>query len=248
MFGKNEIQKQEIGDGRTLRVVKDSPFFTIQGEGPFSGHPAVFIRLHGCNLRCWFCDTRFDDAGDPEWQMIRLARVAYEEAVFPKGHGPAKLIVITGGEPFVQNIYPLCEALLKQGLSVQIETAGTLWIDEMEELFGVVYGHRMHMVVSPKTPQIHPMAKKHATAFKYVVGSSTQILGGKVHGNTQSKDGAARPLAEPRDGCPVYLSPMDEYSPLVNEMNRNTVAVACLRHGYIAGVQLHKLLAISEPS
>lgn len=248
VFGKNPLQKQDLNDGRTLRVVKDSPFFTLQGEGPFSGHPAVFIRLHGCNLRCWFCDTQFSDPEDPNWQMIRLARVAYDEAKFPKTHGPANLIVITGGEPFVQNIYPLCNELLKMGMTVQIETAGSLWVEGMEDLFGAVNGHRMNMVVSPKTPQIHDMIRKYATAFKYVIGSDTQVQGPAFLASTQIKDGTPRPLASAREGCPIYLSPMDEYSPLVNEMNRAKVSELCLRHGYIAGVQLHKLLAISEPA
>jgi organic radical activating enzyme len=180
--------------------------------------------------------------------MIRLARLTYDECMFSKIHGKTKLVVITGGEPFVQNIKPFCEALLGQGLSVQIETAGSLWIEGFEELFGVKNGNRMHMVCSPKTPTINEEVKKYASAFKYVVGSDTQIRGIEILGNTQKRDGTIRPLASPRVGAPIYLSPMDEYDPMVNEMNRAKVAEMCLKHGYIAGVQMHKLLQIKEPA
>lgn len=247
MFGKNPISKQELGDGRSLHVVKDSPFYTIQGEGPFAGRPAVFVRLHGCNLRCWFCDTNFSDPEDPVWPMIRLARVIYDEALFSPIHGRTKLVVITGGEPFIQNIKPLCEALLEKGFIVQIETAGSLWIDGFESLFGPKHGHRLHLVCSPKTPAIHEMIKKYTASFKYVIGSTTEVVDGKVRGNTQIANGPVRELALPREGADIYLSPMDEYNPLINEMNRSRVAELSLKYGYIAGVQMHKLLQIKEP-
>lgn len=248
MFGKNPVMKQELSDGRNLRVVKGSPFYTIQGEGPFAGHPAVFVRLHGCNLRCWFCDTQFSDPDDPTWEMIRLARETFDEAVFSREHGKAQLVVITGGEPMRQNIIPLCEALLKQGLTVQIETAGTLWLEGLDALLGVYYGNRMHIVCSPKTPNIHPMIKQHATCFKYVVGRDTAITtNGGILANTQIENGPMKPLAAPRAGAPVYLSPMDEYDETINAANRIKVSQLCLKHGFIAGVQMHKLMQIVEP-
>ncbi len=130
---------------------------------------------------------------------------------------------------------------------IQIETAGSLWIEDFDALLGPRYGNRMHIVCSPKTPSIHPMIEKNATAFKYVIGSTTEVQGYAIKGNTQIKDGPSRELARPRTGAPIYLSPMDEYSPLVNEMNRARVADLCLQYGWIAGVQMHKLLNIKEP-
>lgn len=246
MFGKNPVMKQELGDGRTLRVVAGSPFFTLQGEGPFAGHPAVFIRLHGCNLRCWFCDTEFSDPADPTWEMVRLARETYDMCIFPKGHGKSDLVVITGGEPLRQNILPLCEALLKQGLKVQIETAGTLWVDGLEDLVGVKYGQRFHIVCSPKTPSVHPMIEKHASCFKYVIGSSTEVgAGGHIFAATQPGTPVRRLYTASHK--PVYLSPMDEYNEAINAKNRKRVGALAGELGYIAGVQMHKLLEIVEP-
>ena len=62
MHGKNKVAKR-TDNPQSLQV--HEIFHTIQGEGPFSGRPAVFIRLSGCNLRCWFCDTEWDDDNDP---------------------------------------------------------------------------------------------------------------------------------------------------------------------------------------
>ena len=71
MFGKNKILKAEIHDGLNLDVQEIFP--TIQGEGPYVGYPAVFIRLGGCNLACSFCDTEFDS-----YQNFSLEKIIAE--------------------------------------------------------------------------------------------------------------------------------------------------------------------------
>lgn len=246
MFGKNPIMKQNLSSPRNLRVVSGSPFYTLQGEGPFTGHPAVFVRLHGCNLRCWFCDTEFSNPDDPEWGIVQLSRHIWDMRAI-EGH-KFNLVVITGGEPLRQNIMPFCKMLLDQGFIVQIETAGSLWIEGLENLIGPAHGRRFHIVCSPKTPTIHEQVFKYATAFKYVIGKDTIITQeGEPVANTQKPNGELRRLAAPRVGAPVYLSPMDEYDEDINAYNREKVAKVCLKHGYIAGVQMHKLLQIEEP-
>lgn len=59
MFGNNPIRKQVLRDDGALYI--SGIFATIQGEGPLTGTPAIFIRLSGCNLQCGFCDTDFED-------------------------------------------------------------------------------------------------------------------------------------------------------------------------------------------
>lgn len=247
MYGKNPIMKQDLCDaGRSLRVVKGSPFYTIQGEGPFAGHPAVFVRLHGCNLRCWFCDTEFSDPNDPEIQTVRLARLVYDEIKL--NHRKCNLVVITGGEPLRQDIRPFVRMLLDAGYAVQIETAGTLWLDGLERFLGPVYGHKFQIVCSPKTPAIHEMIYKHATAFKYVINDDVIIQSDVFYSSsTQVQGSAVKPLVASRPGAPVYLSPMDEYDDALNAKNRKRVAQLALEFGFIAGVQMHKLLEIVEP-
>lgn len=229
MFGKNNIEKLDQGDGLSLHVVKGSPFLTLQGEGPFAGHPAVFIRLHGCHLRCYFCDTDFDSPTDPLWNTNDLIMSTLEI------HDKAELVVITGGEPMRQNILPLCRGLVNLGLKVQIETAGTFWVDGLDQL------NNVFIVCSPKTPTIHPMIYQKATAFKYIIKWGEEFDGYIPITATQSGARSAK-LAEPRKGAAVYLSPCDEYEAARNVFNIELVGKLAIKHGVIAGVQLHKLM------
>lgn len=229
MFGKNPIAPPSNDNGGSaLQVVKGSPFFTIQGEGPYAGHPAVFVRLHGCNLRCTFCDTEFSDPEDPTKGIVVLVDQVAEF--------PTKLVVITGGEPLRQNIVPFCILLKAKGYTIQIETAGTLWVPHLERY--------AEIVCSPKTRKIHPMVREHATAFKYIISAQNQHEGFLPITATQP---GARPqtLAGPREGALVFLSPMDQYDPEKNRQNYILVGKLALEHGVIAGAQLHKMYELA---
>ena len=91
-------------------------FYTLQGEGRFTGTPAVFLRFSGCNLACGFCDTEFT-----EYSLLSLDRIVEQVCIFPSRH-----IVITGGEPLLQLTESLATALHEKGFFIQIETNGTL--------------------------------------------------------------------------------------------------------------------------
>src|SRR5580698_2892142 len=155
MFGTNPILKQELTDGSYLHIVAGSPWLTLQGEGPHIGHPAVFIRLHGCNLACTFCDTQFSDPEDPKVALDILVEQVQQIK------GSTRLVVITGGEPFRQEIRPLCRKLWMNGHNVQIETAGTLLLEGIQQW--------AEIVCSPKTPTVHEQVQRYARCFKYVV-------------------------------------------------------------------------------
>lgn len=240
MFGKNPVAKSEItGDGKSLHVVKGSPFYTIQGEGPFSGDPAVFLRLHGCPLRCFFCDTEFSHPDDPT--LHYMGAVTAIQTAAPEW---CRLVVITGGEPVRQNLSKLIPALLGLGWVVQVETSGILWQDCLG-LDGV------HIVVSPKTGKIDPRIAHNAVAFKYVVAAgSADPEDGLPLTNTQNEGGHKIRLARPWDyqgdgrtyPGTVYLSPMDEYDEARNSVNRAEVARLAMQYGYRAGLQVHKHL------
>jgi organic radical activating enzyme len=91
-------------------------FYTIQGEGTHAGTPSVFVRLEGCNLACSFCDTEFND-GEPRsenWMLHEIKKVG----------GDCKFIVLTGGEPSMQNIQAFVDLVKKNDYYIMIETNG----------------------------------------------------------------------------------------------------------------------------
>ena len=91
-------------------------FYSIQGEGHYTGTPAIFIRLAGCNLRCDFCDTEHHP-----YQDLTEEGIMRKIADFPASH-----VVITGGEPMLQLTLSFINHLHSAGKFVQIETNGTI--------------------------------------------------------------------------------------------------------------------------
>ena len=91
-------------------------FYSLQGEGAFTGTPMVFVRFSGCNRDCSFCDTDFT--------MFRMMTV--DDIVKEVGSFGALRVVLTGGEPLMQADTRLIEALHGSGLKVHLETNGSL--------------------------------------------------------------------------------------------------------------------------
>ncbi|MBR1516855.1 MAG: radical SAM protein [Bacteroidales bacterium] len=90
-------------------------FYSLQGEGANTGTPAVFIRFSGCNLRCPFCDTDFED-----YRPMSVADIL--DAIAPY---PSRFAVLTGGEPSLQVDTLLVEVLHSRGYRIAVETNGT---------------------------------------------------------------------------------------------------------------------------
>ena len=91
-------------------------FYSIQGEGASNGRATAFIRLGGCTLGCQWCDTKYTWRGGPEWEEERIVATV---SVYP-----TRRVVLTGGEPFEQDIAALLQALRQAGFTIEIETAG----------------------------------------------------------------------------------------------------------------------------
>lgn len=229
MFGSNVARKQVLDDGQQLWV--QEVFYTLQGEGPWTGHPSIFVRLAGCNLKCFWCDTDFESSNWLPSLDELLRRISDERPVF------ADLVVVTGGEPFRQNIEPLVSRLLEQDLRVQIETSGTLWVDLPEH-------PGLSIVCSPKTKNLHPDIIPRIAAFKYVVGADcVDPKDGLPCASTQ-KRGVATKLYRPPAGASVYVMPRDDGDEERNVANRRACTTVALKFGYRLCLQTHKLLGL----
>ena len=131
MFGKNEIVGQKYFDKAGDKLFVTSIFYTLQGEGPYRGEPAVFVRLAKCNLACSFCDTYFDGGDWLTFDEIdfRIGNVLreYFDGYIPDWAEKKIGLVITGGEPMLQkNLGPFLERMEGHFAWTQIESNGTI--------------------------------------------------------------------------------------------------------------------------
>ncbi|RYG34123.1 7-carboxy-7-deazaguanine synthase QueE [bacterium] len=96
-------------------------FSSVQGEGIWMGVPSVFVRASGCNLRCAWCDTPYA-SWHPEGPVREVSAVAEEVIATGIRHA-----VLTGGEPMLfDGIITLAARLKEEGMTITVETAGTL--------------------------------------------------------------------------------------------------------------------------
>lgn len=93
-------------------------FYTLQGEGMYSGQAAYFIRLGGCDVGCVWCDVK------ESWEAGAHPEVEVSEIIQMAQANPGKLAVITGGEPLMYNLDKLTESLKSAGFQTNIETSG----------------------------------------------------------------------------------------------------------------------------
>lgn len=94
-------------------------FYTLQGEGLYSGQAAYFIRLGGCDVGCVWCDVK------ESWDASLHPQMSIAEMLQHIQQHPGKIVVITGGEPTMHNLAPLTAALKQAGLRTHMETAAT---------------------------------------------------------------------------------------------------------------------------
>ena len=217
MLGLNLKLPAEQGDGKHLKV--HSIFYTIQGEGPFIGQRATFIRLSGCNLACDFCDTDFDDY---------VLQSVDDIVAIVQSHKIGGLVVITGGEPFRQNINVLCQALCTKGYQVQIETNGILYRHIPKEV-SIVCSPK---AVNGKYYSIREDVLQQTIAIKFVISKS------KIGYQHISEVGQSQ------FNIPVYIQPMDEQDQLLNKENINYAIHLAKQKNVLLGVQMHKYYSI----
>jgi 7-carboxy-7-deazaguanine synthase len=104
-------------NGKLLPLMED--FYTLQGEGSHTGKAAYFLRVGGCDVGCYWCDVK------ESWNPKLHPLTPVEEIINRTLDHPAKTVVLTGGEPLMYNLGPLCSGLRKMGISIHLETSGS---------------------------------------------------------------------------------------------------------------------------
>lgn len=160
-------------------------FQSMQGEGFYTGVPALFIRLQGCPVGCSWCDTkhtwekrtdRETSLGDILVKMVESdtwgsANAAMLLESIQRQGWTARHVVITGGEPAIFNLLPLTHALERAGFQCQIETSGTHEVQCSEATW---------VTVSPKVNMrggydVQPQALQRADEIKHPVARQRDI-------------------------------------------------------------------------
>jgi len=93
-------------------------FYTIQGEGKYTGRAAYFIRLAGCDVGCVWCDVK------ESWDTKNHPLISVSTIINEIKNTPTDFVVITGGEPAMYNLTALIDALHQLNYEVAIETSG----------------------------------------------------------------------------------------------------------------------------
>ena len=194
-------------------------FYSLQGEGHYTGTPAVFVRFAGCNLRCWFCDTDFEKGVEMSEDEIVEAVLQY----------PTRYVVITGGEPTLQITASLCDKLHAHGLYLMMETNGTRPLPEGCQVDWITCSPKLIDVEEGKR-KIATIRLRHIDELKVVFEDSpTQDIA----------------LYEQIPATEYRLQPCDTQDPLCNQAILNKTIKYILQHPkWKLSLQTHKILNV----
>ena len=139
-------------------------FHSIQGEGVYSGVPCDFIRMQGCDVGCSFCDTKYS------WDMEGGQTLTIGDIISKMSN--AKMVVITGGEPLMQDLSKLTYELRLNGKYIALETSGCVGKPNLAAVFDwIVVSPKFHVVASRFNPEII----YHAHELKFLIGRERDI-------------------------------------------------------------------------
>jgi len=225
---------------QSLRYPINEIFETLQGEGSFTGVPAIFVRLQGCPVGCPWCDTRHTWDLLPERESAAAEVIEKEGAddryapmtaaellavVHAKGYS-ARHLVITGGEPCMYDLTALATTFEAAGFTIQVETSGT---------FPVRISATSWITVSPKIGmrggyEIRLDALQRANEIKHPVARQEHIA---------ELDALLGRLADGGRDKVICLQPISQ------QPRATALAMAtCIARNWRLSVQLHKYLAI----
>ncbi|MBX2931898.1 MAG: 7-carboxy-7-deazaguanine synthase QueE [Chitinophagaceae bacterium] len=171
-------------------------FYTLQGEGFYSGKAAYFIRLAGCNVGCVWCDVKesWDESLYPSFSVEQIVAKAIKEVHSPRSIAHSKretlnfkpIIVITGGEPLLYNLDNLTTKLIQAGFETNIETSGS----------SPLSGQWNWICLSPKKFKLPlPEVVKKANELKVIVFNKHDFTWAETY------------AAQVNPDCKLYLQP-----------------------------------------
>jgi 7-carboxy-7-deazaguanine synthase len=189
-------------------------FYTLQGEGRYTGYASYFLRLGGCDVGCVWCDVKdsWDASKHPLVQIESMVKFVVDEK--------APIAVITGGEPLMHNLDKLTSTLKNNGIRTHIETSGAHPLS----------GDWDWICLSPKkfkAPQ--PEVIQKANELKVVIFNKTDF------------EWAEKFAAAVSPSCMLYLQP--EWSKSA-EINPLIIAYIKKNPQWILSLQTHKFLDI----
>lgn len=166
-------------------------FYTLQGEGMHQGKAAYFIRLGGCDVGCVWCDVK------DSWDASKHPQYKIEELISNVKVTPARIVVITGGEPLLHDLTELTKQLKNAGLRTHIETSGS----------SPLSGNWDWITLSPKKFKAPlPEVLAHANELKVVVFNKSDFDWAEKHASLVPAN------------CKLFLQPEWDKSTAVTPM------------------------------
>lgn len=208
----SQEKKILLDSGEYLPIMEH--FYTIQGEGANTGKPAYFIRIGGCDVGCHWCDVK------ESWNAEIHPLVPIKDLSSFLNEIPSKDIVITGGEPSLYNLTPLCNWLKNKNHNLFIETSGAYELS----------GTWDWICLSPKktAPPVESIYQK-ANELKVIVFNKDDFKWAEEHAKKVGKD------------CKLYLQP--EWSKM-NQILSDVVDYVMRNPKWNISLQTHKFMHI----
>lgn len=218
-----------------LKVVEI--FSSIDGEGIRTGIPCVFIRLHGCNCQCSYCDSNYACEGN-DYVELTIEEILNDVEKFN-----IPQITLTGGEPLIHShVYELIDELVDNDYEVNIETNGSVPLDHIQDRRQEDWVYRDHTIVtmdwkcktSGMTDEMlesNLKLLKPQDALKFVVGSKEDL--------DQMKEVVTSFYKS------TLVSPNIFVSPVFGKIEPSTIVAYILEnnlHYVRTQVQLHKII------
>ena len=168
----------ELENGIILPLMEE--FYSIQGEGYYTGNSAYFLRIGGCDVGCHWCDVK------ESWDSKTHPPTKVSDMILNILNFPTETVVVTGGEPLMWNMSFLTKSLKEKGLRTHLETSGSYKLS----------GEWDWICLSPKKFQkplntINPIADE----LKIIVQNKSDFKWAE-----QQRDGVS-------EKCKLYLQP-----------------------------------------